>query len=262
MSTLTFIIPSIGRNTLQKSIESIQTQTVNNWKIIVIFDGIQPTIPNPDSNKIVFIKSKKKGIGVNSAGNVRNYGMNFVKSDWIAFLDDDDIISPKYVETFNSEIIKYPNTDVIIFRMKSNNKIMPSLETANFYKNYVGISFALKTEIFKKGNQFIPSSAEDFIYLKMLRNKNYNIMISPYIRYFVNPLDIDDYTEYNNNIIIGNRVILNDTLIESFVNRLDNGFTEYNNNNLILIIFLICIGAFVIANNKKSLYKRIRLYFI
>jgi hypothetical protein len=29
-----------------------------------------------------------------------------------------------------------------------------------------------------------------------------------------------------------------------------------------LIIFLICIGAFVIANNKKSLYKRIRLYFI
>ena len=101
MNEVTFIIPSIGRSTLQNSIDSILNQTNENWKIIIIFDGIEPTIVTTNK-KIFILKSNKKGVLKNQAGNVRNFGMEFVKTRWIAFLDDDDVIANNYVETFNS----------------------------------------------------------------------------------------------------------------------------------------------------------------
>ena len=113
---ITFIIPTVGRPTLKKAVESIENQTNDNWKAIVVFDGIEPTISisNP---KISVIKTEKAGVGQNGAGNVRNYGMKFVDSEWIGFLDDDDTIAPDYVETFNNELTSFPFVDVIIFRM-------------------------------------------------------------------------------------------------------------------------------------------------
>ena len=41
---ITFIIPTIGRPTLSKSIESLINQTNKNWEAIIIFDGIKPNI--------------------------------------------------------------------------------------------------------------------------------------------------------------------------------------------------------------------------
>jgi glycosyltransferase involved in cell wall biosynthesis len=41
---LTFIIPTIGRDTLHRTIESLEKQANNNWNAIVIFDGCNPTI--------------------------------------------------------------------------------------------------------------------------------------------------------------------------------------------------------------------------
>ena len=71
MNEVTFIIPSIGRSTLQNSIDSILNQTNENWKIIIIFDGIEPTIVTTNK-KIFILKSNKKGVLKNQAGNVRN----------------------------------------------------------------------------------------------------------------------------------------------------------------------------------------------
>lgn len=96
---ITFVIPTIGRDTLQNAIQSIENQTDDNWKIIIIFDGVKSTI-NITNPKIQILEIEKIGKDRNSAGNVRNYGMNYVDTDWIAFLDDDDTIAEDYVETF------------------------------------------------------------------------------------------------------------------------------------------------------------------
>ena len=55
---ITFIIPTIGRDTLKRSIKSIEDQTSDQWKVIVIFDGVKSTINNSNS-KIVGVTNKK-----------------------------------------------------------------------------------------------------------------------------------------------------------------------------------------------------------
>jgi cellulose synthase/poly-beta-1,6-N-acetylglucosamine synthase-like glycosyltransferase len=152
---ITFIIPTIGRPTLEKTIKSLQKQKCINWLAIIIFDDVTPSI-NINDPRILLIMCNKLGEGANYAGRVRNYGMNFVKTNWIAFLDDDDSISPDYVEKFNEEILNF-STDVIIFRMHFDNNIMPELDTTDFYKGKVGISFAIKKNIVDAGFIFSPS---------------------------------------------------------------------------------------------------------
>jgi len=92
--------------------------------------------------------------------------------------------------------------DVLIFRMNDKNKILPELKTDNFYLNHVGISFVMKKKIFDNNLIFVPSSSEDFEYLNLMRNNNYKIIISPYIKYFVRSEDM-------NNNVFGNRVKIN-----------------------------------------------------
>ena len=198
---ITFIIPTIGRDTLTNSIQSLLNQTNNNWEAIIIFDGIKPNIEIND-NRIKVIQIDKKGRDKNSAGLVRNIGMKYVNTNWIGYLDDDDYLANDYINCFYNELKLNPDMDVLIFRMNDKNKILPELETDNFYLNHVGISFAMKKKIFDNNLIFVPSSGEDFEYLNLIRNNNYKIIISPYIKYFVRSEDM-------NNNVFGNRVKIN-----------------------------------------------------
>ena len=198
---ITFIIPTIGRATLSNSIQSLLNQTNNNWEAIIIFDGIKPNIEIND-NRIKVLQIDKKGRDKNSAGLVRNIGMKYVNTNWIGYLDDDDYLANDYINCFYNELKLNPDMDVLIFRMNDKNKILPELETDNFYLNHVGISFVIKKKIFDNNLIFIPSSGEDFEYLNLIRNNNYKIIISPYIKYFVRSEDM-------NNNVFGNRVKIN-----------------------------------------------------
>jgi len=199
-SAVTFIIPTIGRETLSLTLQSLKNQTITNWKAIVIFDGIEPNISETDP-RITIIKTPiKLGQGYNSAGLVRNYGIKFVNTEWVAFVDDDDSITPNYMESFLSELWLDP--DVIIFRMTLDDRVCPSIDSTNFFIKDVGISFAVKTELVSKFI-FIPSIEEDFEFLDKVRLKKYKIVLSPYITYSVN--------KYNsiNNPLMGKRGFVN-----------------------------------------------------
>ena len=186
---VTFIIPTIGRTTLSKTLNCLITQSNPNWKAIVIFDGIYPTIQNTDP-RIRIIESPKLGQGINSAGLVRNYGITFADTEWVAFVDDDDNLSRRYVDIFLEESSAYTLADIIIFRMEAyKDCILPKFSTETFYFQEVGISFAVKKKVFDEGHVFIPHPGEDFVYLDEARNKKYNIMISPYVTYFVRNYD-------------------------------------------------------------------------
>ena len=206
-NTITFIIPTIGRKTLIKSIKSLQNQTNQNWNAIIIFDGIKSNI-NINDPRIKIIEIDKKGRDKNSAGLVRNIGIKYVKTKWIGFLDDDDYLDDDYIDIFYNELKLNSDLDVLIFRMKDKDNIFPELDTDNFYINHVGISFIINKEIFNNNLEFIPSSSEDFDYLDRIRTNKYKIIISPSIKYFVRNNDNSiDINEYKN--IQGNRIKIN-----------------------------------------------------
>lgn len=194
----TFIIPTIGRPSLINTINSLLFQTNPNWKAIIIFDGIEPTINTSLDPRINIIKCPKLGEGKNSAGNVRNFGIKQANTLWVSFLDDDDVISYDYIETLINEL-KY-NVDIIIFRMIINNRILPTLDTYGLIGGEVGIGFSIKKSIFDDGHIFYPSYKEDYDYLIEASNKKYKLMISPYIKYFVH--------KYNSCPLIGNRIFI------------------------------------------------------
>jgi hypothetical protein len=201
---ITFIIPSIGRESLKQSIDSLIAQKDSDWNAIIIFDGINKNIDIIDI-RIRYIEIEKIGDinKRNSAGLVRNIGFkNIENTKWIGFLDDDDTISEDYLEIFYKEIDLNELFDVLIFRMSLDDRIIPKLDAINFKLCDVGISFIIKYEIFSKGIKFIPNGIEDYALLNKIRENGYRIIISPYVKYFVR-------TESEKRKEFGNRVFIN-----------------------------------------------------
>ena len=213
---ITFIIPTIGRKTLLNSLDCLYNQTNNNWRAIVIFDGIKNTF-DINNNKIDIYEIEKKGECINQASNVRNFGINKAKSKWIAFLDDDDTISEDYVELFFNEE-KILNFDVYLFRMLMGNRIIPNENENNLKICDVGISFILKKNIFKNV-KLENSPTEDYDFLKKIEKNNYKIIISNYVSYYVRQKNLStiklDITkkkfinDINPFLLIGSYYILN-----------------------------------------------------
>ena len=88
----------------------------------------------------------------NCVGEVRNFALGFVSTDWIAFLDDDDTLSSQYVHFLEMEIEINPAVDLVSFRMfdsrvkdKHNKlKIFPEENSAVARRGHIGISFAFE----------------------------------------------------------------------------------------------------------------------
>ncbi len=182
---ITFIIPTIGRETLQKAIQSLVDNESKIWKAIVVFDGI-PILSFPHPS-ILSISIPKVGFK-NCAGDVRNKGIKLVTTEWIGFLDDDDTITQDYLYRFQSELDNHPNVDVIIFRMiNTDDRVIPS-HTSHLSIGNVGISFAIKSKIFQNqtiGIKFEPNAYEDFHLLDRVQKLGYKIHISNFITYLV-----------------------------------------------------------------------------
>ena len=184
---ITFIIPTLGRDSLIDAIDSLLALKDPDWNAVIIFDGVKNKFTINDS-RIKIIESEKNGDkGVrNNAGAVRNIGLKYNHcSEWIGFLDDDDYLSSDYIDNLKEEISIHKNIEVCIFRMAYHNgHILPEKLDRNITKGKVGISFAVKKEIAEK-NFFINNDFEDYIYLKNLQSKKHKIVISSYVSYFI-----------------------------------------------------------------------------
>jgi cellulose synthase/poly-beta-1,6-N-acetylglucosamine synthase-like glycosyltransferase len=195
---VTFIIPTLGRTTLARTIISLQNQQNPNWEAIVVFDGIAPT-KMPVDHRIKTIQIEKTG-EFNHAGEVRNQGMQHVITEWIAFVDDDDYLSPDYISRLLEEIDLNPSVDVVIFRMyyPPRAALIPSPGDTNFVEANVGVSFSMRTKLYKAGLKFQPSGVEDFKLLGLIRTQGYKMVMSPYVTYGVRETESQKFTEESN----------------------------------------------------------------
>lgn len=185
MSFVTFVIPSMNRSTLYRALESIASQTDSDWSVVIVLDGVPPhnlSSQIQDFPKTTIIYEKKIG----HAGILRNIGIASIQQDfptWIAFLDDDDVIKPTYVESLRNNA---QNNDVVISTMvvESNGDIHPNPAATDFVRCDVGISFAVKLDFVRKHNVlFAPGEIEDYGFLEQCRKFGAKYVLTHEIQY-------------------------------------------------------------------------------
>ena len=181
---ITFVVPSLGRPTLAATVRSLKNQQDPDWKAIIVFDGAKSTITDETDSRITAVEIQK--VPTPNAGDVRNFGIRSVTTEWTGFVDDDDTLLPHYITQLKYELNR-TDADVVIFQMRySNGGILPPIEYETFYEGCVGISFCLKTDLAKQF-LFNPSCIEDYDLLNRLRTAGKRIHISHNVTYLVRP---------------------------------------------------------------------------
>lgn len=125
-------------------------------------------------------------------GKTRNRVIEKVNSEWVGFLDDDDRITPDYGDRLKQALIKEPDADVVIFKLKRPDdyqgmlpdQILPREE--RIFEGNVGINFACKTELAKhhpfREDIYHHTDSE---FLKTLEKNGAKVYFSPHITYLV-----------------------------------------------------------------------------
>ena len=113
---------------LEKCLESLVNQTLNDIQIILVNDGskdnsapIAKKYADKYKDKILYLEKQNGGLS-----DARNYGLKYVKGEYISFIDSDDYIS----KNLYSELVKYMEEDYDMIKFGiltvdlKNNKII------------------------------------------------------------------------------------------------------------------------------------------
>jgi glycosyltransferase involved in cell wall biosynthesis len=190
MTLATFIIPTIGRPTLKRTLDSLIYQTDQDWQAIVVVDHVGNfELPVNDPRIFVLRLGEKLGRS-HFSGHVRNYGMEMAMGEWCGFVDDDDRLDEHYVEWLRQE---GDGNDLLVFRMKYSPpredavELLPRSNHAGGMKaGEVGISFAVRTQFQREHDLLFPSEEfEDWLFIKRALDTGARCKISDCVAYYI-----------------------------------------------------------------------------
>lgn len=182
---VTFIIPTVGRSTLARSLDSLLAQTNSHWDCVVMGDGVDPALAAPgydDDPRIHFEHMAHE----HHEATMRNAGVAKALSAWVAWLDDDDTVHPNYVQWLSEAVEEDPLRDVVMFRqtkLLDNGEVLVFPSRPAVVWGNVGISYAVRHELALR-HPFKRSLHEDLLQLVALEANNARIYFSPHIAYF------------------------------------------------------------------------------
>lgn len=150
----TFIIPTIGRPTLQRALESV-----------------------PFTADYLYLKDDN---GRGPAA-IRNQLIQSAQTKWVSMLDDDDTVTPDYVQRLEEELKNHPDADVIYFREYFLwGQVMPLHPHCGW--GNVGISFSVRRDLAIE-MPFRDERYEDFEFIHRLERAGKKIVFSNYLTY-------------------------------------------------------------------------------
>ena len=142
------IIPTYNRSaTLGRAIQSVISQTLPAWEIIVVDDG-----SSDDTRKLVEKFSHVRYHYQANAGvcAARNKGAEIATGDWLIFLDSDDELELDSLKSFEIELQSNPSIQVLqaSYTLEdSGNLTTRKVTTGN--SAFVSGSFVIKKEVFQ-----------------------------------------------------------------------------------------------------------------
>lgn len=98
MAEVTIVIPLYNKERwIERAIRSVQQQTFENWRLIIVNDGSTDKGPHIacsiEDGRIEVVNQDNTGPGA-----ARNVGIRMAKTDYITFLDADDEFHPDFLE--------------------------------------------------------------------------------------------------------------------------------------------------------------------
>lgn len=180
MSFVTFVIPTIGRETLSRALDSVKGQTLEDWDAIIVADGVE--VQSPEHKHIRLERLEQRQGTANHGALARNRGLDLATGEWVAFLDDDDRLDLKYAEWLKEES---PDQDFVVFRMTyPEGPVLPPGD--QLLPCQVGISFAIRRQFAKERNiSFDPGPHEDWHFIKTVLGHSARTKVSEHLAYYV-----------------------------------------------------------------------------
>jgi len=142
-ATISIIIPVYNvENYVNETLDSVKNQTSLPDEVIVINDGSTDNSFNiiknySDLKCFKIFETKNQGLGL-----TRNYGISLAKSDYIYFLDSDDIIENNFIYEMRKLINQYKNPDIILFSGKT-------FTHKKEIDNKINLKFTIEGQFFK-----------------------------------------------------------------------------------------------------------------
>ncbi|MCX4779226.1 glycosyltransferase family 2 protein [Streptomyces sp. NBC_01264] len=114
MTTLDIMLPYYGNVALmQAAVRSVQAQTDSDWRLTVVDDGKEPTVPGwfaELGDPRVSYQRNEQNLGV--TGNYRKC-LGLVREEHFVMMGTDDIMLPEYVATVRAAIAKHPGIGMV-----------------------------------------------------------------------------------------------------------------------------------------------------
>lgn len=169
---LTVLIPTIGRPTLARAMQSVASQTV-------------PTAC------VVEHDPERTGCGP-----TLNRALPKVATPWVATMGDDDALHPQYAELLAS--LDHSSVDLFVFRMEypDGSRLPLATTAADLRFGQVGCSYAVRTDLVRELGGWIdepcsPVLAEDWELIQAARRAGARIEVVHRVVYYVrhNPFE-------------------------------------------------------------------------
>ena len=151
MSFFSVIIPLFNKeNYVENTLKSILNQTFTDYEVLIINDcstdaSVTKVTPFLSEKIILIPHNKNKGLSA-----TRNTGIKNAKSDYIVFLDADDLWKPSFLETIKSLINNFEDARIYATNYEELYKdktIKPLNGSENLFENFSGYVDFFKTNL-------------------------------------------------------------------------------------------------------------------